>query len=130
MDWDIQRIHSQRVQPASGIAPDVPKVDNPSEPFDKVLEKVKRDGAKPSVTFSSHASKRLMQRGITLDRTDLERIDAAFDRAAEKGAKDSLFILRDLALLVSVENRTVITALHGESAKENVFTQIDSAVML
>jgi flagellar operon protein len=71
-----------------------------------------------------------MQRGITLDRGDLEKISQGMDRAAEKGAKESLFVLRDLALIVSVENRTVITALHGEAARENVYTQIDSALLL
>ena len=61
---------------------------------------------------------------------DLAKINNAMDQAQAKGAKESLFLMRDLALIVSVENRTVITALQGQQAKENVFTQIDSAVLI
>jgi flagellar operon protein len=51
------------------------------------------------------------------------------DRAEEKGARDSLVLLRDMAFIVSVSNRTVVTAMDGERLKENVFTNIDSAVI-
>ncbi|HEX04785.1 MAG TPA: flagellar biosynthesis protein [Bacteroidetes bacterium] len=82
------------------------------------------------VTISAHASQRLLQRGVMLDQQDLVKINRAMDQAQAKGAKESLFLMRDLALIVSVENRTVITALQGQQAKENVFTQIDSAVLI
>ena len=36
----------------------------------------------------------------------------------------------DLAFVVSVTNRTVITAMDGSSIKDNVFTNIDSAVIV
>lgn len=99
--------------------------------FERALSGARKpEAAPPDVTLSAHAAQRLMQRGITLDRGDLEKISQGMDRAAEKGAKESLFVLRDLALIVSVENRTVITALHGEAARENVYTQIDSALLL
>jgi len=38
-------------------------------------------------------------------------------------------LLRDVAFIVSVKNKTVVTAVDGESMKENVFTNIDSAVI-
>jgi flagellar operon protein len=53
----------------------------------------------------------------------------AITRAEEKGANDSLVMLRDMAFIVSVKNRTVVTAMHGENMKTNVFTNIDSAVI-
>ncbi|MCB2210575.1 flagellar biosynthesis protein [bacterium] len=84
----------------------------------------------PNVTISAHASQRLLQRGVSLDQQDLAKISNAMDQAQAKGAKESLFLMRDLALIVSVENRTVITALQGEQARENVFTQIDSALLI
>jgi flagellar operon protein len=56
-------------------------------------------------------------------------LQRAVSRAEEKGAKDSLVLLRDLAFIVSVKNRTVVTAVDGEHIKENVFTNIDSAVI-
>ena len=81
-----------------------------------------------SVTWSAHATARLRQRGIELDATQHARLETAVDKAAAKGAKDALVMLDDTAMVVSVQNRTVITALGMHQAKENVFTNIDSAV--
>lgn len=80
--------------------------------------------------FSHHAEQRLKQRGIALDTDQLDRIAGAVDQAAAKGAKDSLVLFRDIAMIVSVQNRTVVTAMDGASMKEHVFTQIDSAVVV
>jgi flagellar operon protein len=82
-----------------------------------------------SIRWSAHASARLAQRGIELSTEQHARLEAAVDRAAAKGAKDSLVLLDDHALVVSAQNRTVITALGLHQAKENVFTNIDSAVI-
>lgn len=80
--------------------------------------------------FSNHAAKRLEQRGIELQPDQLKKIESAIDHAASKGAKDSLILLKDMALIVNVGNRTVVTAMDGSSMKDNVFTQIDSAVII
>ncbi|CAM4341252.1 TIGR02530 family flagellar biosynthesis protein [Paenibacillus phoenicis] len=82
------------------------------------------------VHFSNHAVKRLEQRGIELKPEQLNKIESAIDSAAAKGAKDSLILLKDMALIVNVHNRTVVTAMDGSSMKDNVFTQIDSAVII
>ncbi|WP_068786049.1 TIGR02530 family flagellar biosynthesis protein [Paenibacillus phocaensis] len=82
------------------------------------------------VHFSNHAVKRLEQRGIELKPEQLHQIESAIDSAAAKGAKDSLILLKDMALIVNVNNRTVVTAMDGSSMKDNVFTQIDSAVII
>ena len=82
------------------------------------------------VKFSHHAEQRLMQRGIRLVPEQLARIGVAIDKAAAKGAKESLVLYNDLAFIVSVKNRTVVTAMDGESLKDHVFTQIDSAVWI
>ncbi len=81
------------------------------------------------VELSAHAEKRLAQRGIQLSSSDMERLTQAVDRAKSKGAKESLVLLNGLAFVVSVSNRTVITAIDMESMKENVVTNIDSAVI-
>ena len=65
------------------------------------------------VKFSQHALQRLSSRNIKLDGSDLARISGAVDKAAQKGARDSLILMNDLALVVSVKNRTVITAMDG-----------------
>ncbi len=80
--------------------------------------------------FSHHAEQRLQQRGIQLQPDQLERIASAVDQAAAKGAKDSLVLFQDIAMIVSVPNRTVVTAMDGYSMKEHIFTQIDSAVVV
>ncbi|SDE69644.1 flagellar operon protein [Fontibacillus panacisegetis] len=80
--------------------------------------------------FSNHAVKRLEQRGIQLMPEQLNKIETAIDNAAAKGAKESLILMKDMALIVNVDNRTVVTAMDGSSMKDNVFTQIDSAVII
>jgi flagellar operon protein len=50
-------------------------------------------------------------------------------QAEAKGSKDSLILLDDLALVVSVQNRLVVTAMDEQSSKEHVFTNIDSVVI-
>ncbi|WP_231571379.1 TIGR02530 family flagellar biosynthesis protein [Gordoniibacillus kamchatkensis] len=82
------------------------------------------------VRFSHHAETRLQQRGIKLGPDQLAKIGSAIDKAASKGAKDSLMLLGGTALIVNVPNRTVVTALDGASMQEHVFTQIDSAVII
>ena len=81
------------------------------------------------VQFSNHANKRLEQRGIELSSQDIDRLNQAVNRAGSKGSKESLVLLNGLAFVVSVSNRTVITAIDMESMKENVITNIDSAVL-
>ncbi|MDT8901297.1 TIGR02530 family flagellar biosynthesis protein [Anaeroselena agilis] len=82
------------------------------------------------VKFSQHALQRLSSRNIQLDRGDLAKISGAVDKAAQKGARDSLILMNNLALVVSVKNRTVITAMDGANIRDNVFTNIDSAVIV
>ncbi|MDI6799969.1 MAG: TIGR02530 family flagellar biosynthesis protein [Actinomycetota bacterium] len=96
------------------------------ESFAKVLESEFKSGLK----FSAHAQKRLLARNINLSDEHMSRVKEAVSKAAAKGARESLILLDDLAFVVSVKNRTVITAIEGESIKENVFTNIDSAVIM
>ncbi|QDR80496.1 TIGR02530 family flagellar biosynthesis protein [Sporomusa termitida] len=83
------------------------------------------------VKFSQHALQRLHSRKIQLDGSQLSKLSQAVDKAAQKGAKESLILMSDnLAFVVSVKNKTVITAIDGASIKDNVFTNIDSAVII
>ncbi len=95
--------------------------------FQKVLEKkIKGKG----VQFSKHAADRMMSRSIKLDNQEIQRLDDAVQKAAAKGAKESLVVMGDNAYVVSVKNNMVITALDGNSMRENVFTNIDSAIIM
>jgi flagellar operon protein len=79
--------------------------------------------------FSKHALARVERRGIALDASTLGRLSQGVQRAASKGSRDSLVLVDDTAFVVSVSNRTVITAVGSEHMKDNVFTNIDSAVI-
>jgi len=80
--------------------------------------------------YSEHAKTRLRDRHIELSEADRLKIGLAVENAARKGAKDSLLLLNDLALLVSVKNRTVVTAIDQQAQSNKVFTNIDSAVII
>jgi len=98
-----------------------------NSPFAKVL-----DQKLPSqpVRLSQHAQERLKSRGITLSETDMKSLSAAVDSVAQKGGKDSLIMMNNAALVVNVKNRTVVTAMDRQGMQGNVFTNIDSAVVL
>jgi len=98
------------------------------QPFDAVLQTSVDRGQ--ALKFSAHAKERLALRNINLSEEDMARITDAVNKAAAKGARQSLLVMDQLAFIVSVTNRTVITALDGGSMKENVFTNIDSAVIV
>jgi flagellar operon protein len=83
-----------------------------------------------AVHFSKHALQRLQERSIELSSQDSARLSQGIDRAASKGVQDSLVLLRDLALIVNVPSRTVVTAMPEESMREGIITNIDSAVLL
>lgn len=80
--------------------------------------------------FSKHAVQRMQQRQIQLSPTDMTRLQQAVASAADKGARDSLILMNRTAFVVSVVNRTIITAVDQEQMRGNVFTNIDSAVIL
>ena len=88
------------------------------------------DAQLPGLKFSNHAQERLRARNINLTDTDLQKLNGAVENVARKGGKESLVMLGDAALVVSIKNRTVVTALDRTQMMGNVFTNIDSAVIL
>ncbi|MCW3018897.1 MAG: flagellar operon protein [Solirubrobacterales bacterium] len=86
-------------------------------------------GQSRQLQFSKHALARVERRGIDLDASTLGRLSQGVERAASKGSRDSLVLVDGTAFVVSVNNRTVITAVGSEHMKDNVFTNIDSAVI-
>jgi flagellar operon protein len=98
----------------------------PGQSFAEALEQA---GGSQPLQFSRHALARVQRRGIELDSTTLGRLSEGVGRAASKGSRDSLVLVDGTAFVVSVSNRTVITAVGSEQMKDNVFTNIDSAVI-
>jgi len=84
---------------------------------------------KPPLKFSAHAMQRLNDRQIKLDPETMERVNAAIDKAEAKGVQDTLVLTDNAAWIVSVKNRTVITAMDRDSLSGNVFTNIDGAII-
>ena len=79
--------------------------------------------------FSKHASNRLADRNLTLSENQLNRLSEGLKKAGEKGIKESLVMVDQLAFIVNVPNNTVITAMDQTQAKDNIFTNIDGAVI-
>ena len=90
---------------------------------------VLRTTQQPQVRFSSHALQRVQRRGIDVSPATLGRLNEGLDRAAGKGARASVVFVDSTAFVVSVPNRTVITAVDRDHMKQQVFTNIDSAVI-
>lgn len=96
--------------------------------FDSILkDKINQN---EQVKFSKHAELRLQTRNIKLTDVQREKINEAVNKAQGKGVKDSLVIMDNLAFVVNVKSRTVITAVQSGELKENVFTNIDGAVFV
>jgi flagellar operon protein len=95
---------------------------------DVLAHKLNQDG--PRVRFSAHAVERLNARDIALTENELVQLNHAVDKVEEKGGKDALLMLGNLAFVVSVPNRTVVTALEKFSGEDKVFTNIDSALIV
>lgn len=84
----------------------------------------------PLLKFSAHAVDRMKSRGVNYSSEMLERIESAVEKAKTKGAKDTLVIANDSALIVNHKNNTVVTVMDKMNLKENVFTNIDSTVIV
>jgi len=96
--------------------------------FNQVLEQGLAGNA--DLKFSAHAQERLQSRGIRLSTEDMVRLRQGLAQAAAKGSKESLLMKDGVGFVVSVKNQTVITAVDAASMKGNVFTNIDSAVIV
>ncbi len=79
------------------------------------------------IQFSKHANTRLSTRDIQLSNDQLRRVEDGINQAYEKGIKESLVLVDNIALVVNVRSRFVITAMNKDS---NVFTNIDGAVIV
>ncbi|MDR1689581.1 MAG: flagellar biosynthesis protein [Clostridiales bacterium] len=94
--------------------------------FQRVLESKIEESTK--IQFSKHASLRLSARNINLSGEQIQRVESGMKKAREKGIKDSLVMVDDVALVVNVKSKLVITAISADT--DNVFTNIDGAVIV
>ena len=80
--------------------------------------------------FSKHATMRLQSRGIQMTESLNARLENGVEQASEKGIKESLVLVDQLAFIVNVPNKTVVTAMDQTETNSNVFTNIDGAVII
>jgi flagellar operon protein len=85
-------------------------------------------GGQP-LRFSQHAQSRMDSRGIRLAPEQLARVEQAVARLDAKGGRDSLVLIDQTAMVVSIKNHTVVTVVDPNSLQDNVFTNIDSAII-
>jgi flagellar operon protein len=98
---------------------------NDSNNFKELLsEKLKNE-----VSFSKHANERIQQRNIDVSREVTEKLNEAAVQAKDKGLKNVLVMIDNQAFILSTMNNKVITAVNNDDLKENIFTNIDGAVI-
>ncbi|MCI8935633.1 MAG: flagellar protein [Lachnospiraceae bacterium] len=89
-----------------------------------------REKTADEVKFSKHAAGRLADRNIEFTSSQMERLQEGAQRAQMKGIKESLVLVDQLAFIVNIPNNTVVTAMNHKDAAENIFTNIDGAVII
>lgn len=119
----IEQVASQYIKPARNGR----ETSNDANiSFQDILLK-KQEG---ELKFSKHASLRLEERNISLTEEQNERLQNGVKKADEKGIQESLVMMDSLAFIVNIPNKTVVTAMDQRETVENVFTNIDGAVII
>lgn len=127
----IERL-SAGIRPLPGVQKQ-PETARPQPPekagasFKQALEKAIQ--ADTAIRLSRHVQERIQQRHLTLNEQQMQQLQNAVQLAREKGIKDSLVLMKDAAFIVNVPSRTVITALQRHNLQQQVFTQIDGAII-
>ena len=97
--------------------------------FQDALLEAMESSRETTLKFSKHASSRLADRNIELTKEQMDRLTEGTNKAGSKGIKDSLVMVDHLAFIVNIPKNTVITAMDQSQADENIFTNIDGAVI-
>jgi flagellar operon protein len=100
------------------------------ESFNQLLGNELSKNVTEPLKFSAHASARAQSRKLDLGPDQMRKLNEAVQKAAAKGLDDALILTSDAAFIVSVKNKTVVTALDRKSMDGNVFTNIDGAVVI
>ncbi len=124
-------ITTGQVSPYNSI-PSSEKTDPKNSDFARVLQDLATETkASSDVEFSKHAIERVAERNIDLTSDDiLGRLNKAVSLAEEKGSNDALVMIDENAFIVSVKNNKVITTLSASDLRGNIFTKIDSTVIM
>ncbi|MEG0961556.1 MAG: TIGR02530 family flagellar biosynthesis protein [Lachnospiraceae bacterium] len=102
----------------------------PEISFEEILKQKQTTGQSLELKFSKHASMRLQNRNIALSQNQQERLESGAEKAKAKGMKDSLVIVDSYSFIVNVPSKTVVTAMDQKESEENIYTNIDGAVIM
>lgn len=107
------------------------QVENKPNPINQKIDRSFQSFLKESLQtpstemkISNHAQKRMEERGIELNQSDLTSIEGAVEELNQKGSKNSLIVYKDMAFITSINNRTIITAMNTDEME--TITNIDS----
>jgi len=98
--------------------------------FEEILKQKQEVTGSSELKFSKHAAMRLEDRNINLSEEQSERLETGVRKASEKGIRESLVIVDSLAFIVNVPNKTVVTAMDQNESDDNIYTNIDGAVVM
>ena len=98
--------------------------------FEEILKQKQDVSESLELKFSKHAYMRLENRKINLSKEQSERLESGVQKASEKGIRESLVIVDSLAFIVNVPNKTVVTAMDRTESDDNIYTNIDGAVII
>lgn len=126
----IEQLQAQYLNPNKAVEKKAETKDGLS--FEEILNQKTATTANSfgDVKFSKHAANRLMDRNISLTKNQMERLKEGTQKASAKGINESLVLVDQLAFIVNIPNSTVITAMDQTETNENVFTNIDGAVII
>lgn len=129
------RVINGKLIPIENISPAYTQKNNSSSnevkngrSFEEILKNQLNIKKEDTFTISNHAADRLSN--VSFNQYDMKMINEGINKAKEKGSKNSLILYKDVALITSIENRTIITAVDKNRSSDNVFTNIDSVVLL
>jgi flagellar operon protein len=105
-----------------------PKVDQ--NEFDKLLGQTLTEETHPEISLSVHAERRIKERNLNFDSAEYLKLQQAFEKLRNKGGRDSLVITDRAAYILDVNKNTVVTAMDKANLSENVFTKIDSTLIM
>lgn len=121
---NIQPTRSTPIEQPKRTQSNQPKIDRQFGAF--IDEALQKTDSQKQIKMSQHAQKRMDERGFSLNEQDWSKIEEAVQTLEDKGSKNSLILYDDLALIASIQNRTVITALSSDEMSD--VTNIDSAI--
>ena len=122
---DINRVGNQAINTDKKLNVNKNKT---KKDFNQVLNDIKNKNN--DIKFSKHASKRRSNRNIDISNKEIERLEDAFKKANANGIKDALILMDNKAFIANIKNKTIITSVEKEALKQNVFTNIDGAVII